>query len=140
MKGLSEFTQTVGFFEKHFDLDRANRDLSSYQKAFVSFVQLIQRYPNSIYAADARLRLIYLRNLFAKHYLNVSEYYYARKAYVAAAEQSAVVVNNYQRTTSVGDALVVMVKSYRKLGLTQQANDALAVLTLNYPDKLSKLD
>jgi outer membrane protein assembly factor BamD len=139
MKGLAEFTENSTFFQRHFAIERANRDLTAYEKAFVSFEQLIQHYPDSVYSADAHQRLVYLRDMFAQYYINVAEYYYARKAYVAAAEQAAVVVKHYQRTKSMPDALVIMVKSYRKLGLTQQADDALAVLQLNYPDSISKL-
>ncbi len=139
MQGLAESTQTVGFFEKHFALDRGSRDLTSYQKSFASFVQLIQHFPHSLYAADAHKRLVYLRNLFAKHYLNIANYYYSRKAYVAAAQQAAVIVKHYQRTPSVPDALVIMVKSYRKLQLPKQANDIISIITLNYPNKLAEL-
>ncbi len=137
MKGLSEFTQSVGFFERHFALVRADRDLTSYKKAFVDFEQLIQRYPDSLYAADAHKRLIYLRNMFAEHYLNIGEYYYTRKAYVAAAQQAGVVVKNYQRTSSVADALVLQVRANRQLGLTEQTAQALAVLKANYPDRVA---
>lgn len=139
MKGLAEFTQTLGFFTRHFKLDRADHDLTSYQTAFVTFEQLIQHYPNSIYTPDARLRMIYMRNLFAKHYLNIAGYYYSRKAYIASAEQAAIVVNNYQGTPYVGDALVMMINSYNKLKLSEQANDALAVLKANYPDKVTEI-
>lgn len=140
MKGLSEFMETIGYFQKHFSIDRSNRDLASYQKAFADFSELIDRYPHSLYAADAYKRLIYIRNLFGEHYLNIGAYYYSRKAYVASAEQAAVVVTDFQRTTAVPDALILMIRSYQKLGLTQQANDALSVLQLNYPDRVADLN
>lgn len=139
MKGLSEFMETIGYFQKHFSIDRSNRDLASYEKAFADFAQLIQNYPNSIYAADAHKRLVYIRNLFAEHYFNTGAYYYSRQAYVASAEQASIVVTDFQRTIWVPDALILMVRSYQKLGLTQQANDALSVLKLNYPDRVADL-
>jgi len=139
MQGLAEFTQSIGFFQKHFALERADRDLTSYQKAFATFVQLIQRYPNSLYAADAHTRLVYLREVFAQHYLSIADYYYSRKAYVAAAEQAAIVVKHYQRTAAVPGALVLMVKAYQKINLPNQANDAIAILKLNYPEKLAEI-
>lgn len=139
MQGLAEFTQSIGFFERHFALDRGARDLAAYQKAFANFVILIQRYPNSLYSADAHKRLIYLRDIFAQHYLHIAQYYYSRKAYVAAAERASVIVTNYQRTSSVPAALILMAKSYQKLNLSEQAQDTIEVLKLNYPDSVADL-
>lgn len=133
MQGLSEFTQSSGFFEKYFALDRSTRSLASYKRGFANFVRLIERYPNSPYAADAHKRLIYFRELYARHFVNVAKYYYSRKAYVASAQSAAVVVKHFQRTSSVAEALKIMIKSYHQLGLTQQMNDTLSVLKVNYP-------
>jgi outer membrane protein assembly factor BamD len=57
-----------------------------------------------------------------------------RGAYIAAANRAEYVIENYERTTAVPAALVVMVRAYRKLGMDELADDALRVLRLNYPD------
>jgi outer membrane protein assembly factor BamD len=139
MQGLAEFTQTSSFFGKYFDIDRSTRSLASYKRGFVNFVRLIQQYPSSLYAADARKRLIYFRNLYAMYFTNVANYYYSRKAYVASAQAAANVVMHLQGTPAVPQALEIMLKSYRQLGLTEQANDVLAIIKLNYPKIYSEL-
>ena len=61
----------------------------------------------------------------------MADYYMKRGAYLAAANRGSYVVENYQRTPAVRDALVVMAKAYDKLGLTELADDARRVLKLN---------
>jgi outer membrane protein assembly factor BamD len=102
--------------------------------AYDDFNQLVQRYPDSVYARDADQRMIYLRNNMAEYELHVADYYIRRKAYVAAANRGKYVIENYQRTPSVPPALVIMARAYRLLGADDLANDAIKVLRLNYPD------
>jgi outer membrane protein assembly factor BamD len=79
--------------------------------------------------------MIYLRNNMAEYEIHVADYYLRRKAYVAVANRGEYVVENFQRTPAVPDALIYMVRAYRTLGLDDLADDALRVLSLNYPDR-----
>jgi outer membrane protein assembly factor BamD len=115
-------------------LDPAKRDLSYMQQAFNDFQKLIQMYPNSSYAADSRKRMIHIRSLLANHELQTAEFYYQRKAYVAAANRASYVVQHLPGAKQVPQALAIMVKSYRAIGEKQLENDAMQVLKLNYPD------
>ena len=96
---------------------------------------MVQRFPDSPYADDARQRMVYLRNRLAAYEINVADYYIRRSAYVAAANRARYVVETYQETPSVVDGLQIMVRAYRELGLGELAEDTLAVLALNYPDQ-----
>jgi len=134
LKGLSNFNQDRGWFLRYSTVDISMRDPGSMHQAYGDFKQLIQLYPNSRYAADARQRMIYLRNMFAKYELHVADYYYQRKAYVAAANRADYIVKHYDGAPQVEDALGLMVKAYRKLGLTELADQTIQVLRLNYPN------
>jgi len=134
IQGLSNYYQNLGILERTFKIDLAKRDLTSLQKAFGDFSDLVARYPSSPYTPSAHQYMVYLRNLFADHELQVADYYYRRQAYVAAANRAADVVRYYEGASAVPEALVIMVKSYRKLKSTEQADDTLAVLQHNYPD------
>lgn len=134
MRGLINFNEGHSFFEKHFRVDFATRDLTALHSAFNDFNQLVRLFPRSQYAADARLRMIYIRNLFGRHVLEVARFYYQRQMYVAAADRANEVVLHYQQTPSVPEALSIMVKSYQKLGATQAADKTLQVLKLNFPN------
>lgn len=134
MRGLSDYYQNLGVIERFFSIDLATRDLSQVQKAYNDFNELVLRFPNSRYTPAAHQYLIYLRNIMADHQLEVAQYYFDRKAYVAAANRAADVVSHYQGAPAVQDALVLMVKSYRELKLTKLEQDTMTVLRYNYPN------
>jgi len=137
MKGLAAYTGTEDFFDRFIPTDRSERDTSHAKEAFGEFAQLVSRYPASPYAADARARMVYLRNLLARHEITVANYYFRRGAYLAATNRGAYVVENFQQTPAVADGLAVMAQGYILLGYNDLARDTIAVLARNYPDHYS---
>lgn len=133
MRGLSNYYQNLGVFERFFAVDLATRDLTQIKKSYSDFAELVSRFPQSKYAPSAQQYMIYLRNTLANHELNVARYYYDRKAYVAAANRATLVVRHYQGAPAVPEALVVMAKSYRQLHLQPNVNETMEVLKVNYP-------
>ena len=115
-------------------IDISKRDLGSSRDAYVDFSELARRYPNSPYAADARQRIIYLRNVLARHELQAADFYLRRKAYVAAVERGRWVIEHYPQTSANPDALAVMVEGYMGLGAQDRAQETLAILEHNKPD------
>jgi len=134
LKGLANFNRGIGMLERFIPSKSAERDPGAAAQSFYYFEELIQKFPDSKYAEDARLRMVYLRNNIAEYEVSVSRYYYNRGAYIASVNRAQKVVNNYQRTPSVPEALSLMVASYRAMGMTELAGDAMRVLALNYPD------
>ena len=137
MKGLAAYTGNEDIFDRFIPTDRSERDTSQANAAFSEFAQLVSRYPASPYAADARARMIYLRNLLARHEITVANYYFRRGAYLAATNRGAYVVENFQRTPAVADGLAVMAQGYILLGYNDLARETIAILALNYPDHYS---
>lgn len=133
MKGLSDYYQNLGVFERFFHLDLATRDLTQIQKSYDDFNQLVTKYPDSAYAPAAHQYLVYLRNVLADHELHVAKYYYSRHAYIAAANRAGDVVAHFEGSPSVPDALAVMAKSYQALNMTDQYNQTMRVIQANYP-------
>jgi len=133
MKGLSSFTEAQGFLERFLPTDPTQRDPGPARQSFTDFSQLLTRFPNSEYAADARARMVYLRNLLARYEINVANYYFKRRAYVAALNRGRYVVENFQETPAVPDGLAVMAQAYLILGMQDLANNAIATLRQNYP-------
>jgi len=134
MRGLASYYQNVGVFERLFSVDFATRDLTQVKKSYNEFAQLIAVFPHSRYAPTAHQYMIYLRNILANHQLEVAQYYYQRKAYVAAANRASLVVEHYQGAPAVPKALVMMIRSYRQLHMTHLENQSMEVLKYNYPD------
>ncbi len=133
LKGLVNYNRGKTIVDKYLPQDPAERDTVTMRAAYDDFDQLTQRYPDSIYARDAAQRMIFLRNNMAEYELHVADYYMRRKAYVAAANRGKYVIENFQRTPAVPQALVIMVRAYRLLGADDLADDAMQVLRLNYP-------
>lgn len=133
MKGVIAFKQGLTWMQRKAGVDRAPRDLTHMKHAYLSFSELTRNFPTSAYTADAIARMRYIRNLFAEQEVGIAQFYYDKKAYVAAANRASNVVEHYDRSPWVIPALKLMVQSYRKLGLNAQANHTLKIFEASYP-------
>ena len=131
LKGIVNYNRSSGFLERYVPTDPSQRDPGAALDSFQDFAELLRRFPDSKYAPDARQRMLYLRNNLAKYEIHVANYYMKRGAYLAAANRGVYVVERYQRTTAVPDALRIMVAAYTQLGVPELAGDAQQVLDLN---------
>ncbi|MCU7937398.1 MAG: outer membrane protein assembly factor BamD [Candidatus Thiodiazotropha sp. (ex Dulcina madagascariensis)] len=131
MKGLANYNRNQSFLTSILPTDPSERDAGAALDAFNDFAELVRRYPQSKYAADAHQRMLYLRNNLAKYQIHIARYYMRRGAYLAAANRANRVVSNFQRTDAVQEALEIMIDAYRRLGMNDLAEDAQRVLALN---------
>ena len=134
MKGLATATANSDFLDRFAPTDDTKRDISFAREAFAEFAQLVSRFPDSPYAADAKARMVFLRDVMARHEIHVANYYFRRGAYLAAANRGRYVVENFQRTEAVADGLAVMAQGYLILGMNDLAQNAIDTLALNFPD------
>jgi len=133
MKGLIHYAEAVTVFSKYLPLQREERDTTPLKKGLSAFNVLVTNYPNSIYTPDAKLRMVYMRNLLATSEVVSARYYMKKGAYLAAANRCAYVIANFPGTSSVDEALALQVKAYRELQLPDLAQNSYRVLVLNYP-------
>ncbi|MDX9740035.1 MAG: outer membrane protein assembly factor BamD [Gammaproteobacteria bacterium] len=131
LRGLANFEQTRAFLDDVLKEDPAQRDPRSALESFRHFAELVQRFPDSPYAADAVQRMTHLRNYLARHELHVADYYMRRKAYVAAAGRARHVIENYAGAPAALSALDIMARAYDELGLPELAADARRVMAEN---------
>jgi outer membrane protein assembly factor BamD len=110
------------------------RDQTSARKALAAYDTLIQRYPESRYAAEARNRQRILRDLLAAQEMMVGRYYLRHNNFLAAINRFRVVVTDYQTTEQVEEALMRLTEAYMALGIVNEAQTAAAVLGHNFPD------
>lgn len=139
MRGLASFNQSRGFFDRFMPTDMSQRDPGAARESFGYFNQLLTLFPESQYAPDAEKRMIYLRNLLARYEIHVANYYFKRGVYLAAVNRGRYVLENFQRTPAVPDALAVMVQGYQLLGMAELRDSALEMLKNNYPEHPSLL-
>jgi len=135
LKGLAVFNER-GIIEKLTKQQISDRDPGSLRDSFVTFKELVTRYPNSKYAKDATQRMIYLANSLSDHEIDVARYYMKRQAYLAAVNRCKYVMEYYPQTPSVEESLVIMISAYDLMGLDDLKNDTLRILKTNYPNSV----
>jgi len=133
VRGIANYYLDGGVASQYFPMvDVSSRDPGHMRLSFKDFSELLMRFPDSPYAADAQQRMIDIRNRLAAYELHAARYYIKRQAYLAAVNRAAYVVKSFPATPSVEEALNMMVSIYGKLKLASQRDEALAVLKLNY--------
>ena len=134
LKGLASFDEERSSLEKIFGAgDPSKRDPKALRDAYDAFKEVAQRFPNSKYLDDSRKRLVSLQNALAMSDIHAARYYYSRGAYVATVNRTKSVIENYQRTPAVEEALGLQALAYRQMNLTVLMNDTRRVLEKNFP-------
>lgn len=133
LRGLVNSGRDTVFLQRVWRLDPSRRDLAAPHQAYNDFSIVIERYPNSRYAADARARMAALRDLFARHEIETSLYYLRRGAWVAAANRAEFMLETYPQSKYQHDAVAVIAEAHTRLGNEALAADARRVLELNAP-------
>lgn len=134
MKGLSSFQRDRGVLDVLLGTPEALRDVSGAKEAFIFFDEFLKRFPDSTYSKDAQLRMYSLRNVLAESELAIAVFYMRREAWLSALNRAREIVEHYPTTVVTPFALVVMIEANHRLGLNDARDDALRVLTLNFPD------
>ena len=134
MKGMAYYSEDSRILGRYLPTDPSKRDPGKARESFADFAQLLNIYPNSQYAGDARARMVYLKNLLAAYEVHVAEFYIKRQAYLSSLNRARYVVENYQGAPAVPRALEIMIEMYLRLGLNDLADASLEILKLNYPD------
>lgn len=131
VRGLVFYDRGRGFLYALPFVDPTRRDATDARRAFDEFSLLVQRYPDSDYAADARARMVHLRNQIAEHEMHVVRYYFRRGAYLAAARRAQQIIADYPGAPATWEALLLSEQCWRELGLQQQAEETRALIEAN---------
>ena len=135
IKGLSYYEPHPGFLERWFKQDVTSRPPVEVDLAYTTLRRLIDRYPSSIYAADAEQRLLAIKERLSAYENHVADYYLRRGAYVAAANRAKNALESFNGTSGNQRSLQIMAEAYDNLGMTDLAADARRVLAANFPDE-----
>jgi len=134
IRALINQSSEENLFQDIVGIDRSDRDPTPARDSFNDFKKIVDDYPQSKYAADARKRMIQIKSRLAKYELSVARFYFAREAYAAAANRGRYIVEYFSPSDEVEQALMIMVKCYDKLGHEDLKANAKQVLALNFPD------
>src|SRR6266850_2484116 len=116
------------------------RDQRTTELALKALDDVVRRFPESKYARDAKLKLDFTRDHLAGKEMEIGRYYLNRQEYLAAMNRFKRVIENFQTTTHVPEALERLVECDLALGLTKEAKENAAVLGYNYPGSRWYLD
>ncbi|PTS91750.1 MULTISPECIES: outer membrane protein assembly factor BamD [unclassified Caulobacter] len=124
------YLKAVCYFEQIVDV---NRDQAATEQALAALRDVVQRYPNSEYAQDARLKIDMVNDQLAGKEMAIGRYYLRQGQTLAAIGRFRTVVDRHQTTSHTPEALFRLVESYLTLGLTEEAKRNGAVLGYNFP-------
>lgn len=133
IEGIVNFDRARSILDKLMPPDRTKIDPYQMEKSLQAFLHVVEHYPHTPYADDSAQRVVYLRNTLAQSEMHIAQFYYNRKAYVGAANRAQFILDNYDETPSLSDALYLQIKAYRHLGMNDLAENRLAIMRHNYP-------
>jgi outer membrane protein assembly factor BamD len=128
MRGVIYFDQAPNVIEKLMRVDLSLRPPKDTLRSFSTFQELIRRFPNSEYVADAHQRMVFLRNRLAQYENHVAEYYIRRGAYIAAINRAKYALEHYPEAPELEQTLQTLVVAYDALGMNDLAADTRRVL------------
>lgn len=123
LKALCYYTQ----------ISDVGRDQHMTEEAHAALREVIERFPDTEYARDAKLKMDLTDDHLAGKEMEIGRYYLTRDEYVAAINRFTYVIENYQTTSHAAEALHRLVEAYLRLGLPQEAKKYAAVLGHNFP-------
>ena len=135
LKGLVNFERGGNILDAIHERELSNFDRNLLLTSYNDFRLLVQRFPSSKYATDARKRMTYLRNQLAESDIKIARYYASQSAWVAVANRTKLILQNYQGTPLVRTALEMQLEAYQKLGLQDLAEDTQRIIDLNYGEE-----
>src|SRR6266851_2070561 len=118
LKGMINFNELSGMLTWLTSPDMTDRDPNASREAFEAFKEVVTRFPESKYAADAAARMRYLVNALASHEVHVARYYMKRGAYLAAANRVQFAIRNYPQAPAIEEAVYILARAYDSLGMT----------------------
>ena len=124
------YLKALSFYERISDV---RRDQRMTKEAYDALQEVVRRFPDSKYARDAKLKLDLARDHLAGKEMAIGRYYLERGHYLAAINRFRTVVEDYQTTTHVPEALHRLVEAYLALGVVEEAKATAAVLGYNFP-------
>ncbi len=124
------YLKAICYYEQMADVAR---DQQTTERALEALNQVVQRFPTSEYARDARLKIDLTRDHLAGKEMNIGRYYLRQGQYIAAINRFKTVIEKFQTTTQVPEALHRLTEAYLALGVVDEAQNAAAVLGYNFP-------
>ena len=136
LKGVINFNELQGMLSWLTTPDMSDRDPKASREAFLAFKEVVLRFPESRYAEDSAARMRFLVNALANNEVHVARYYMKRGAYVAAANRAQYAIAHYPQAPSVEEAMVILMRAYEALGMTDLRESAERVLMKNFPQSV----
>jgi outer membrane protein assembly factor BamD len=128
--GYAYYLRSLCYYEQIADI---SRDQKGTQEALAALQEVVNRFPDSAYARDARLKIDLCRDHLAGKEMDIGRYYEKQHLYAAAIGRFQRVIDDFQTTNHTPEALSRLTEIYLKLGMTGEAKKTASVLAYNYP-------
>ncbi len=127
------YLKAISLYEQITDV---GRDQTNTEQALTALQDVVQRFPNTEYARDASLKIDLTMDHLAGKEMAIGRYYLRQGDFIGAINRFRIVVERYQRTPQIAEALERLTEAYYALGVYDEAKTAAAVLGANYPGSL----
>jgi outer membrane protein assembly factor BamD len=124
------YIKSICFFEQIIDV---GRDQAATEQALAALREVVRRYPNTVYATDAKLKIDMVNDQLAGKEMTVGRYYLRNGQPLSAIGRFRQVIDKYQTTSDAPEAMYRLVEAYLTLGINDEAKRNAAVLGYNYP-------
>ena len=128
--GYAYYLRALCYYEQIADI---SRDQKGTQEAMAALQEVVNRFPDSAYARDARLKIDLCRDHLAGKEMDIGRYYEKQHLYAAAIGRFQRVIDDFQTTNHTPEALSRLTEIYLKLGMVGEAKRTASVLAYNYP-------
>ena len=128
--GYAYYLRSLCYYEQIADI---SRDQKGTQEALAALQEVVNRFPDSAYARDARLKIDLCRDHLAGKEMSIGRYYEKQHLYAAAIGRFQRVIDDFQTTNHTPEALSRLTEVYLKLGMVGEAKKTASVLAYNYP-------
>ena len=134
MKGVAKFNKPRAFLKSSWLHSKTQHNYQLYMQSVFHLQRSVHLNPNSHFAEDAIRRILYIRNIMSEHQYHIATFYFTHKAYIAAINRAKIIVEKYPQSTSIENALILMIRSYNNLRMFKLSEQSMAVLKANYPE------
>ncbi len=131
---FSEYAHYLLAMCYYIQITNQGRDPGLSKKALNSFKLILTKYPNSKYAKDAKMKILYIQNSLATNELNIGKFYLKKNAPASSIKRFKSILQNYQNTSLIPETLYRLTEAFLMIGLKEEAVKSDAVLKYNFPN------
>ena len=130
---LTEYAQYLLAMSYYAQVSDIGRDPKLSEKALEYFEIIVTKFPESVYAKDAKFKIKYIKNSLAQNELMIGMFYLKNNSPASSIKRFQTIIKNYQTTSVIPETLYRLCEAFLMLGLKEEAIKSSSLLSYNFP-------